>query len=127
MFSQGRPPASQDARATPANVLPGPLDEFVADLNQAGNNVNNVDNMNNVDDMNNVKNMQPSTSTPNGNVQLPNIGRGGTRGMVTRSAARYLSTCLYLSLALIVPFVPSLILSNLIYSNLSFVLYPLLF
>ena len=51
--------------------------------------------------------MPPSTSTPNGAVQRPNIGRGGSRGMVTqpmvtRSAARYLSTCLCLSLYLIV-------------------------
>ena len=121
MFFQGRSPANQDARATLANVQPGPLDEFIDELNQTGNNVDNVDNVNN------VKNLQPSTSTPIGNVPLPNIARGGPRGMVTRSAARYLSTCLYLSLALIVPFVPSLILSNLIYSNLSFVLYPLLF
>ena len=39
--------------------------------------------------------MPPSTSTPKGDVQRPNIGRGGSR--VTRSTARYLSTCLFLS------------------------------
>ena len=55
--------------------------------------------------------MPPSTSTPNGAVQRPNIGRGGSRGMVTRSAARYLSTFLYLSLYLIVPYVSSLVRS----------------
>ena len=77
MFFQGRPSTSQDVRANLDDVLQGPMEEL-DQANQAGNN------------------FMPSTSTPNGNVQRPNIDRGGSRGMVTRSAARYLSTCLYL-------------------------------
>ena len=102
MFFQGRSPANQDARATLPNVQPGPLDEFIDELNQPGNNVDNGDNMNK-NNVNNLKSLQPSTSTPIGNVPPPNIARGGPRVMVTRSAARYLSTCLYLSLCSIVP------------------------
>ena len=46
----------------------------------------------------------PSTSTPNTYVQQqPNISHGGANGMVTRSAARYLSNFLCLSLTPIVP------------------------
>ena len=95
MFFQGRPSTSQDDHAIPADVLQGPLDEL--DFPDQAR-----------------PRMMPSTSTPNGHVQRPNIGRGGPRGVVTRSTARYLSTCLYLSLYLIVPFVSGLIRSNLI-------------
>ena len=43
-------------------------------------------------------------------MRQPNIGRGGPIGVTTRSATRYLSTCLFfLSLYLIIPVFPSLI------------------
>ena len=74
-----RSSSSQDAQANLADVL---LDDVLDDIDfpaQAR-----------------PRMMPPSTSTPNGAVQRPNIGRGGSRGMVTRSAARYLSICLYL-------------------------------
>ena len=45
--------------------------------------------------------MQPSTSTPIVNVPPPNIARGAPPGVVTRSAARYLSTCLSFLLLLV--------------------------
>ena len=86
MFFQGRPSSSQDARVILNDgVLPVPINELDAP-NQGGANLS-----------------LPSTSTPIGNVQRSNINRGGSRGMVTRSAARYLSICLSLSLYLIVP------------------------
>ena len=79
----------------PADKLQGPLDEL--------------------EGPDQARNMMPSTSTPNSHVQPPNIVRGGAPTVVTRSAAaRYLSNCLYLPLYLIVPFVSSLVRSNLI-------------
>ena len=85
LFFQVRPSPSQDARTFTANVLQQTLDER--------------------DDPDRARpRMLPSTSTPNQYVRQPNIGRGGPTGMTTRSAARYLSTCLYLSLYLIIPF-----------------------
>jgi len=114
-------------------VQPESLDEFadglgiMDEINQPGNTVPaNGANMSKSKNKKKLDNgLQPSTSTPIVNVPPPNIARGAPPGVVTRSAARYLSTCLYLSVP-IVPFVLNLILSNLIYSNLSFVVYPLL-
>ena len=95
LFFQVRPSPSQDARTVPANVLQGTLDER--------------------DDPDRARpRMLPSTSTPNPYVRQPNISRGGPTGMTTRSAARYLSTCHYLSLYLIISFFSSLVHSNLI-------------
>ena len=92
-----RPSTGQDVHASPAGVLHDDVMDEIDFPDQAR-----------------PRMMPPSTSTPNGVVQRPNIGRGGSRGVVTRSTARYLSTCLYLSLCLIVPFVSGLIRSNLI-------------
>ena len=74
LFFQVRSVSSQDLFSSPANMQQGARPRF------------------------------PSTSTPNTYVQQqPNITRGGGNGMVTRSAARYLSNFLCLSLTPIVP------------------------
>jgi hypothetical protein len=78
LFFQVRPSTSQDDLATPDDVLPDKPMDKLDQANQAGTK------------------FMPSTSTPNGNVQQPIIDRGVSHGVVTRSAARYLSICLYL-------------------------------
>ena len=90
-------------------LQPESLDGFADELgimdeiNQPGNNVANGANKNkNKNKMDNVNSLQPSTSTPIGNVPPPNITRGAPPpGVVTRSAARYLSTCLSFLLLLV--------------------------
>ena len=83
MFFQVRPSTSlpstsQDDCANLDDVLPDKPMDKLAQANQAGTE------------------FMPSTSTPKANVQQPIIDRGVSQGVTTRSAARYLSICLYL-------------------------------
>ena len=75
------------------------------EINQPGNKVANGANKNkdkNKNKVGNVNGKQPSTSTPLGNVPPPNIPRGAPPpGVLTRSAARYLSPCLSFLLLLV--------------------------